>query len=174
MELNEVELKVIAMGAEVLGKFDLVRERFLSDKGEVDRVLWAFRDWKKLRDELLLPARSGGKDTIDALKITDRGWVKVRLHPAAPAADLSRSGLDYMRTIGFTVEDTGIGIPEDKQALIFEAFQQADGGTSGQYGGTELGLAVALGAVRTPQGAIAVESESGRGSTFRVFWPIAE
>jgi len=94
----------------------------------------------------------------NAVKFTDKGEIVVR-------ADLvSRDGANAV--VRFSVQDTGIGVPEEKQAQIFEAFGQADDSTSREFGGTGLGLAIASQLVQMMGGNLSVTSKPGRGSTF--------
>jgi len=94
----------------------------------------------------------------NAIKFTERGEVAVCVRLEEESADGVR--------LHFEISDTGIGIPEDKQRLIFEAFTQADGSTCRRHGGTGLGLAICTQLVSLMGGRIWVESESGKGSTF--------
>lgn len=100
----------------------------------------------------------------NALKFTSRGsvFLDVRKH------DRNES------LVVFAVKDTGIGIPADKQRLIFEAFQQADGSTRRQYGGTGLGLSISRELSRLLGGQIELSSEPGKGSEFRLIIPVTK
>ena len=103
----------------------------------------------------------------NAIKFTDEGSVRVAFD-IAPARPGDGSGLVRLRA---AVHDTGIGIPADKHALIFEAFTQADGSTSRRFGGTGLGLSIAASIVKRMGGSVDVQSEPGRGSVFTLVVP---
>jgi CheY-like chemotaxis protein len=100
----------------------------------------------------------------NAFKFTSRGKVILRLS--------SERG-DRGAMVAFSVQDSGIGIPPEKQKLIFEAFQQADGTTSRKYGGTGLGLTISREIARLLGGSIDVKSVLGEGSTFTLRVPEA-
>jgi len=101
----------------------------------------------------------------NAVKFTLEGRVELRLR---------RAGDGDTAPLLIEVSDTGVGIPADKLSAIFEEFTQADGSTARKFGGTGLGLAITRKLVRMMGGEITVESEVGKGSTFRVELPLRE
>ncbi|KIA87739.1 hypothetical protein OA85_00520 [Flavobacterium sp. AED] len=96
----------------------------------------------------------------NAIKFTEKGSVTIRIDPNTET------------TLNISVTDTGIGISEDKQTAIFEAFQQAEGGTSRKYGGTGLGLSISRELAKLLESEIKVSSNLEEGSTFSLIIPL--
>ena len=108
----------------------------------------------------------------NAFKFTEKGEVVLRISQALGGWDPKNSPLrDAESVVSFSVSDDGIGIPEEKHAIIFEAFQQADGTTSRKYGGTGLGLSISREVAHMLGGEIRFHSEVGQGSTFTLYLP---
>ena len=100
----------------------------------------------------------------NSIKFTERGEIEVRVQTEAPSLEGT--------ILRFSVRDTGIGVPEDKQHQIFDAFSQADSSTTRKYGGSGLGLTIAAQLVGLMGGKLWVESEAGKGSTFYFTVPV--
>lgn len=156
MDLEIVPVHPASIAADLGSMFQpLAREKGLYFEVTIDDDLPGEIDTDQLRLEQIL------RNLIaNALKFTSKGGIKVSMLP---------EGNDAMR---INVADTGIGIPAEKQRLIFEAFQQADGSTRRRFGGTGLGLSISKELSRLLGGDIFVSSMPGEGSTFSIVLPL--
>ncbi|HWH17505.1 MAG TPA: response regulator [Allosphingosinicella sp.] len=166
IEVGDVQLKSLKQNVERTFR-QLASDKNLDFQVEFDsRLPLTIRtDEKRLQQVVLNLLSNAFKFTSEgsvtmAVECVDGGWTSN--HPILSKAD---------SVIAISVTDTGIGIPEDKQRLIFEAFQQADGTTSRRYGGTGLGLSISREIARLLGGELQVRSKPGEGSTFTLFVP---
>ncbi len=108
----------------------------------------------------------------NAFKFTEEGSVTFRISKVEASEVTERLPVQEGElVVAFSVTDSGIGIPKDKQKIIFDAFQQADGTTNRQYGGTGLGLSICREFSKLLGGFLTVESTPGKGSTFTLYLP---
>ncbi|MDM5314971.1 ATP-binding protein [Fictibacillus sp. b24] len=103
----------------------------------------------------------------NAFKFTEKGSVSVSVKKVQ--TDVIYNGVDYWLEV--SIKDTGIGIPKEKHELIFQAFQQGDGATIRKYGGTGLGLSISSEFAKLLGGRLQLQSEEGKGSTFKLLIP---
>lgn len=112
----------------------------------------------------------------NAFKFTSpAGTVSLNMYRPDSTIAYQHEALDQAeQVLAFSVTDSGIGIPQDKQQVIFEAFSQADGSTSRKFGGTGLGLSICVQLSKLLGGKIIIESEEGVGSTFTLYLPATQ
>lgn len=111
----------------------------------------------------------------NAFKFTEKGSVRLRVYMAEPNRVYKSGELKAAKqVIAFEVADTGVGIPQEKQESIFEAFQQADTTISKKYGGTGLGLTISQNLVKLLGGELGLKSEVGIGSVFTLYLPLRD
>ncbi|HEY8570956.1 HAMP domain-containing protein [Phenylobacterium sp.] len=183
--INDIlDLSKIESGTVTL---DISEMSFASLRDQTDRTFSQIAADKKLDFQVELdPALPRSMYTDDkrlqqiiknllsnAFKFTEKGHVKLKVARAHGGWHQTN---DHLNTAGqvlaFQVEDTGIGIPEDKQRIIFESFQQADGSISRKFGGTGLGLSISREITRLLGGELKVQSVPGKGSTFTLYLPL--
>src|SRR5690606_35611036 len=110
----------------------------------------------------------------NAFKFTEKGEVRLKVFETEKPRKAQGTFDTPKKSIAFSISDTGIGITPEKQQIIFEAFQQAEGSTSRKYGGTGLGLSISRGLAELLGGTINLESKPGKGSTFTLYLPFRE
>ncbi|QSB25304.1 HAMP domain-containing protein [Flavobacterium sp. CLA17] len=109
----------------------------------------------------------------NSFKFTEKGEVSFKIYKANKNWKTKNANLEMAEAVvAFEISDTGIGISKEKQNIIFEAFQQAEGSTSRKYGGTGLGLSISRGLSDLLNGSIELESETNVGSKFTLFLPL--
>lgn len=108
----------------------------------------------------------------NAVKFTEQGGVRIEAKVVAAGDHFHQPALHQGSVLAISVHDSGIGISEEKQKAIFEAFQQADGSTSRKYGGTGLGLTISRHLTNLIEGELGVESSPERGSIFTLYIPL--
>lgn len=157
MELVYSDVSVEEIVQEMRSLFEPVaKEKGIDFRVKVEPNVYSIIETDKLRlDQIIRNLIS------NALKFTAKGYVELRV--SMPENNRS--------TIMFTVKDTGIGISQDKQQIIFEAFQQADGSTRRKYGGTGLGLSISRELTKLLGGHISLSSQPDKGSEFMVSIP---
>ncbi|WP_025761721.1 response regulator [Dyadobacter tibetensis] len=159
MELDFRETDLNSLAREWTALFlPLAKEKDIEFRVDVDQSVQPIIETDRMRLDQII------KNLVsNAVKFTKVGSVILKITNSETAGLLQ-----------FIVEDTGIGIPPEKQTMIFEAFQQADGSTKRKYGGTGLGLSISKELIRLLNGELKVESEVNKGSKFTLTLPVKE
>lgn len=158
MELEYMPVSMRDMAKEMQALFNPVAvDKGIEFKVVIDKKVPDNIETDKLRLEQIIRNLLS-----NAIKFTAKGYVSLEVTPS----EQYRDHLDIL------VKDTGIGIPEEKQKLVFEAFQQADGSTRRKYGGTGLGLSISRELVKLLGGEIDLKSTPGEGSEFTLHLPM--
>jgi signal transduction histidine kinase/CheY-like chemotaxis protein/CHASE3 domain sensor protein len=160
MDLDYAQVLVKDIADDLKGLFTPVaKEKNLDFTINIDSQVPAYLETDRMRLEQII------KNLIsNALKFTSRGSVVLNIGLSPEDETM----------ICFAVKDTGIGIPPEKQQLIFEAFQQADGSTKRKYGGTGLGLSISRELIKLLKGEITLTSEVDKGSEFVLYLPLSQ
>ncbi|HVU18267.1 MAG TPA: HAMP domain-containing protein [Candidatus Didemnitutus sp.] len=179
LDLSKIESGTVTVEAEEIS--------FVSLCDSIERNFRHIADAKSLPFEVNFPADLPKTITTDpkrlqqilknllsnAFKFTAKGGITVAVRVATEGWSYGHPVLSRApQVVSFAIHDTGIGIAAEKQKLIFEAFQQADAGTSRKYGGTGLGLSISRELATLLGGEIRLESHLGEGSTFTLFLPL--
>ncbi len=153
LEFQDIAVAEVTSGLSALFT-EIARDKGISFKIDAETAPVVIRTDKMRLEQIL-------KNLIsNAIKFTSEGSVTLHIEG------------NENNMVSFAVKDTGIGIPREKQPLIFEAFQQADGSTKRKYGGTGLGLSISRELAKLLQGDIKLESTFGEGSTFTLTIPV--
>jgi CheY-like chemotaxis protein len=179
LDLSKIESGTVTVEAEDI--------TFASLRDSVDRTFHHVAEAKNLAFQVEIDSSLPRSFTSDpkrlqqilknllsnAFKFTSQGIVRMRVQPTTSGWSLDHPILRFAQSaVAIEVSDTGIGIAPEKQKLIFEAFQQADAGTSRKYGGTGLGLAISRELATLLGGEIKLVSTPGQGSTFTLYLPM--
>ncbi|MEN8200205.1 MAG: response regulator, partial [Thermodesulfobacteriota bacterium] len=169
MDLNLEEVRTSELSDNIRHSFDLLaREKGLDLVIRAEEAMAPHITTDQQRLEQII------KNLVsNAIKFTEHGQVCVTFGPVDSNVHFTLPNLSPGNAFRIAVTDTGIGLEIDKQKMIFEAFQQADGGTSRRYGGTGLGLAISRELALLLGGEIQLESEPGKGSTFTLYLPLS-
>jgi CheY-like chemotaxis protein/signal transduction histidine kinase/CHASE3 domain sensor protein len=170
MELEIADVSVSELKSDVESMFsELAKSRGIDFRMECDEKKITSVSTDKLRLEQILRNLLS-----NAFKFTARnGSVTLSIREAKTESTFRNKKLQHAASvILFEVLDTGIGISKDKQGIIFEAFQQADGSTKRKYGGTGLGLSISRELANALGGEIHLTSEEGKGSSFTLYIPL--